>query len=82
MLAKINKYFNMTHQELYLDFRDYCHHNRLEFVTAIPIGKSLMLLAKGDKVVRLMKDYLNAKGLEYTEPAVMLEAIGTYVTVE
>jgi hypothetical protein len=72
----------MTHQELYLDFRDYCHHKKLEFVMAISVGKSLMLLAKGDKVVRLMKDYLNARGLEYTEPAAMLEAIGTYVTVE
>ena len=29
-----------------------------------------------------MKNYLNARGLEYTEPVAMLEAIGTYVTVE
>lgn len=72
----------MTHQELYLDFRDYCHHNRLEFITSISVGKSLMLLAKGDKVIKLMKDYLDARGLEYTEPVAMLEAIGTYVTVE
>ena len=72
----------MTSQELYLDFREYCHHKTLEFVTAVPVGKSLILLAKGNKVVRLMKDYLNARGLEYTEPLAMLEAIGTYVTVE
>lgn len=72
----------MTSQELELGFKDYCHHKKLEFIMAVPIGKSVMLLAKGNKVVKLMKDYLNAKGLEYTEPAVMLEAIGTYVTVE
>ena len=72
----------MTSQELYLDFRDYCHHKKLEFVTAVPVGKSLILLAKGNKAVRLMKDYLDARGLEYTEPVAMLEAIGTYVTVE
>ena len=72
----------MTSQELELDFKDYCHHKKLEFITSISIGKSLMLLAKGDKVIKLMKDYLNAKGLEYTEPVIMLEAIGTYVTVE
>ena len=72
----------MTSQELEFDFKEYCHHKKLEFVIAVSIGKSLMLLAKGDKVVRLMKDYLDAKGLEYTEPAIMLEAIGTYVTIE
>ena len=72
----------MTSQELYSDFRDYCHHKKLEFVTAVSVGKSLILLAKGDKVVKLMKDYLNARDLEYTEPVAMLEAIGTYVTVE
>nr|DAH41673.1 MAG TPA: hypothetical protein [Bacteriophage sp.] len=72
----------MTSQELELGFKDYCHHKKLEFIMAVPIGKSVMLLAKGNKVIKLMKDYLNAKGLEYTEPAVMLEAIGTYVTVE
>ena len=72
----------MTNQELELDFKDYCHHKKLEFITAIPVGKSLILLAKGNKVVRLMKDYLNARDLEYTEPVAMLEAIGTYVTVE
>lgn len=75
-------FINMTSQELELDFRDYCHHKKLEFVTSASIGKSLMLLAKGDKAVKLMKDYLDAKGLEYTEPTVMLEAIGTYVTIE
>ena len=72
----------MTSQELELDFKDYCHHKKLEFITSISVGKSLMLLAKGDKVIQLMKDYLNARGLEYTEPVAMLEAIGTYVTVE
>ena len=72
----------MTSQELELDFKDYCHHKKLEFITSIPVGKSLILLAKGNKVVRLMKDYLNARDLEYTEPVAMLEAIGTYVTVE
>jgi len=72
---------NMTHQELYLDFRDYCHHKKLEFITAVPVGKSLMLLAKGKNVVKLMRDYLKATGLEFTEPAVMLDAIGTYVTI-
>ena len=72
----------MTSQELELDFKDYCHHKKLEFITSISVAKSLVILAKGDKVIKLMKDYLNARGLEYTEPAAMLEAIGTYVTVE
>ena len=72
----------MTRQELELDFKDYCHHKKLEFITSISVGKSLILLAKGNKVIRLMKDYLNARCLEYTEPVAMLDAIGTYVTVE
>ena len=71
----------MSAQELYEDFREYCHHKKLEFITAVPVGKSVMLIAKGNKVIQLMKQYLDAKGLEYTEPCIMLEAIGTYVTL-
>lgn len=71
----------MTEQELREGFRTYCYHKKLEFIAAVPIGKSVMLLAKGNKVIKRMKQYLNEQGLEYTEPSLMLEAIGTYVTL-
>ena len=71
----------MTAQDLYEDFRTYCHHKKLEFITAVPVGNSVMLLVKGNKVIKLLKQYLDERDLEYTEPALMLEAIGTYVTL-
>lgn len=70
----------MKAQEVYEEFRELCHHRKVEFVTAVPVGNSVMLLARGENAIKTMREFAESNNLEYTEPALMLEALGTYVT--
>ena len=72
----------MTEIELRESFRNFCHHKKLEYVTSVKVGKNLMILAKGNNVIKLMRQFFDGTGLEYTEPSIILDAIGTYVTLE
>lgn len=71
----------MERAELVQGIKELCEANKLKLVDDIAIGHSILIIVRGEKCKDLLEEHLSSLGLEHTEPVLIADGIGSYVTL-
>lgn len=63
--------------------KGFCQERQFRFVDDVLIGHSVLILITGDATCAKAFDlFLTEQGLEHTTPAMIIDGIGSYITVD
>lgn len=71
----------MGRTELVEEVHRMCAEHNIEFVDDIKIGNALLVLIRGKHSKELLDELLTDLGLEHTSPTLIVDGIGSYVTI-
>lgn len=58
-----------------------CSEHNYAFVDDIQVGKSVLVLIRGEDCAKAFDSFLTEQGLEHTTPAMIVDGIGSYITI-
>lgn len=58
-----------------------CKEKLFTFVDDIQVGNSVLILIRGQNCAKVLDQFLTEQGLEHTTPAMIVDGIGSYVTI-
>nr|DAW00996.1 MAG TPA: hypothetical protein [Caudoviricetes sp.] len=58
-----------------------CTEKQLTFVDDILVGNSVLVLISGNDCARVFDCFLTEQGLEHTTPTMIVDGIGSYITI-
>lgn len=71
----------MSRNEIVELVKSLCSEKNLTFVDDILIGGSVLVLIRGENCTKVFGCFLTEQGLMHTTPALIVDSIGSYITI-
>lgn len=71
----------MSRNEIVELVKSLCSEKNLSFVDDILIGNSVLVLIRGEDCAKVFDCFLTEQGLMHTTPTLIVDGIGSYITI-
>lgn len=71
----------MNRNELTTLIKSFCDEHKYKFVDDIQVGNSVLVLIRSQDCAKALDLFLTEQGLEHTTPALIVDGIGSYITI-
>lgn len=71
----------MSRDEIVSCIKTFCALHNYKFVDDIRIGNFVLVLISGNDCAKVFDCFLTEQGLEHTTPTMIVDGIGSYITI-
>lgn len=71
----------MSREDIVEAVKSMCSEHKFELIDDIKVGNSVLVLIRGKECANVLDLFLKEQGLEHTTPTMIVDGIGSYITI-